>query len=219
MNCFSHALPFLDDAYMAVGCCLPDWLGAADRRVRVREKAAATFANAPDGRVASLARGIIQHHQDDRWFHQTEAFVQLSMQLSVEARARLGDEPGFRPGLLGHIVIELMLDAYLHQTRAGKLAHYYEQVASTDAELVQATVNQIAPRTTEKLVRYFAIFLRERYLFDYAEDARLMYRMNRVLERVKLRPVYDELNEWLPSVRQRVYDRASSLLPQHVLRV
>lgn len=217
MNSFSHALPFLDDPYMAIGCSLPDWLGAADRRVRVREQAAAKFLDHEDRRVASLARGIVQHHQDDRWFHQTQAFTELSMQLAVESRELLEGEPGFRPGLLGHIIIELMLDAYLHETLDGRLERFYEIVADANAELVEQTVNEISKRSTDQLVPYFQIFLRERYLFDYSENDRLMYRMNRVFMRIKLEPIGSEIDDWLPSVRERVYDRVTELLPSQVL--
>lgn len=215
MNCFTHALPFLDDPYMAIGCGIPDWLGAADRRVRVREQAAAPFRRDPDFRLAALASGIAQHHQDDRWFHQTDVFVNLSMQLSIEARERLGDEAGFRPGLLGHIVIELLLDAYLDAEHPGKLEQYYELVAAVDPELVQKYINRMAKRTTDRLVWYFEIFLRERYIFDYADDQRMLYRINRVFERVRLEPIRSELDAWLPSVRQRVYEQANALLVHH----
>lgn len=215
MNCFTHALPFLNDPYFAVGSCLPDWLGAVDRKVRVREKASEAFFQDGDDNVASLAKGIAQHHQDDHWFHQTHAFSMLSMQLSLECRERLGDEAGFRPGLLGHIIIELMLDAHLDAKFPGKLQTYYEAVESVNAEFVQETVNRIATKSTSKLVWYFEVFLRERYLFDYADDDRLLYRMNHVFKRVKLPPIGSELDDWLPTVRNRVYQQAPQLLENH----
>lgn len=217
MNCFTHALPFLDDPYMAVGSCLPDWLGAVDRKVRVREKVAEPFCEDDDPLVASLAKGIVQHHRDDHWFHQTDAFAQLSMQLSLECRQRLGDEAGFRPGLLGHIVIELLLDAYLESKYPGKLEAYYQLVESVDPEFVQDTVNRLAKKPTDKLVWYFEVFLRERYIFDYADDKRLLYRMNRVFQRVKLEPIGNELDTWMPKVRERVYGQATALLEEYPL--
>ena len=139
------------------------------------------------------------------------------MTLSVESRERLGDHLGHRPGLLGHIIIELLLDAYLHETRSGKLPEFYQLVESADAGFVQSAVNRMGRRTTENLVRYFEIFLRERYVFDYSDDRRLIYRINRVFERVRLKPIGEELKDWLPKVRQRVYDQANALLPHHVL--
>ena len=217
MNCFTHALPFLDDPYVAVGSCLPDWLGAVDRKVRVREKTAEPYCDDENPMIASLAKGIVQHHRDDHWFHQTDAFAQLSMQLSLESRELLGDEAGFRPGLLGHIVIELLLDAYLEKQYPGKLEEYYQVVKSVDAEFVQDTVNRLAKKPTGKLVWYFEVFLSERYIFDYADNSRLMYRMNRVFQRVKLTPIGSELDTWMPTVRERVYDQANALLAEYPL--
>lgn len=197
---------------MSVGCGLPDWLGAADRKVRAREKLFQPLCEDADPITSSLAKGIVQHHRDDRWFHQTATFVDMSMQFSLEVRERLGGEAGFRPGLMGHIVIELLLDAWLHEQFPGKLEDYYQAVASVDAERVQATVNQFTKKPTERLVWYFGLFLRERYIFDYADDQRLLYRLNRVFERVKLKPIEGELDRWLPSARSRVYQHASTLL-------
>ena len=84
MNCFTHALPYLDDPPFMVGCCLPDWLGAVDRKCRLREKAAREFVADPDPLLAAVARGVIQHHQDDRWFHQTPAFAELTASFTTK---------------------------------------------------------------------------------------------------------------------------------------
>lgn len=219
MNCFTHALPFLDDPYYAVGSCIPDWLSAVDRKVRTREKLALPYVEDTDPIVASLAKGVIQHHRDDDWFHQTHAFADLSMRFSLEIRDCLDGEAGFRAGLMGHIVIELMLDAYLDAKFPGKLEELYKGVATVDPKVVQSTVNLFAKRDTENLVRYIEGFLRERYIFDYADDQRLLYRVNRVFARVKLEPFEDQLNEWLPTARVRVYEQASDLLANYPIAI
>ena len=77
----------------------------------------------------------------------------------------------------------------------------------------------MSTRPTEKLAEYFHIFLRERYLFDYSDDQRLLYRVNHVLRRVKLNPVSEEILDWLPPARERVYESASSLLNEYALPV
>ena len=61
MNCFSHALPFLDDPVLAVGTCIPDWLAACDRKCRASEKKAELFVDHEDPFVASIARGVVWH--------------------------------------------------------------------------------------------------------------------------------------------------------------
>lgn len=220
MNCFSHALPFLDrdDPYFVVGTCIPDWLSAADRKCRAREKRAAEFADDESPELASLARGIVQHHQDDHWFHQTPVFTELSMKFSVELRELLKGDAGFRPGLIGHILIEVLLDSYLHKNYPGQLENYYQQVISVIPELVQKSVNRFATRPTEVLAHFIDRFIDARYLFDYVDDRKLMMRVNNVLKRVKLKSVEDRIDDWIPSARARVYDQVSGLLPKYQLR-
>ena len=216
MNSFCHALPFLNKGiYFPIGCALPDWLGAVDRRCRVRKNGASKYLDSSDPVLSELAGGIIQHIDDDRWFHSTDRFSELSMQFAVELRELLTDEPGFRPGFLGHIIIELILDGFLHINNPGKLDQFYEMVANCDPPAIQTAVNRMATRPTDLLERYFAIFLRERYLYDYEDDARLMYRVNHVLKRVKLNPVGDEIMPWVATARVKVYESAPDLLESY----
>ena len=219
MNCFTHALPFLDreDPYFVVGTCIPDWLSAVDRKCRTREKHAVEYTADDDSKMASLASGIVQHHQDDYWFHQTPAFTQLSMKFSVELRNLLAGDAGFRPGLLGHILIEVLLDAYLHKKFPGKLEKYYQQVVATIPDVVQKSINRFATKPTDLLVKYMPKFIEARYLFDYVDDQRLMMRINNVLKRAKLRTVDDRVFQWLPSARERVYEQVPGLLSNYQL--
>ena len=183
MNSFSHAFRFLDGhPYFAIGCALPDWLGAVDRRCRVRKNGAQPKLVDKDPIVSNIAAGIIQHIDDDRWFHADQAFVELNLAFAVELRELLKDEPGFRPGFLGHIIIELILDGYLHQAYPGHLESFYEIVRNSKPAAIQDAVCQMATRPTDKLAPYFEIFLREKYLFDYVDDERLIYRINYVLK-------------------------------------
>ena len=219
MNCFTHGLPFLDKPVFMVGCCVPDWLSAADRKCRAREKLAAKFVDHEDAFVATLAQGIMQHHHDDHWFHQTRAFAELTLELTVDVKEVLDGDAGHRPSLLGHIVIELLLDAYLHQQNPGKLKVYFQQVASVDAKQLQDAVSLIATRPTEKLVGYHEAYIKSKFLFDYADDRLLLSRLNGVMRRVKLPELDERLIDWITQTRQKVYDRATDLLPQYSVPV
>ncbi len=213
MNCFSHAIRFLDrDAYFVVGTCVPDWLSMVARKTRVREKLANAFVADPRPEMAQLSQGIVQHHQDDHWFHSLPTFVQLNLQLSIELRDLLGSDAGFRPHLVGHVLIEVLMDGYLHSNNPGQLDRYYELVKSVDAEMLQNMINQIAKTPTDNVVPFLPKFITEAYLYDYIDDQRVHYRLNRVLNRVKLSSLPDSFLDWLPSARQRVYDLAPVLL-------
>ncbi len=219
MNCFTHALPFLDRPVFMVGCCVPDWLSSADRKCRAREKLAAKFVDDSDPFVAEVASGIMQHHHDDVWFHQTKAFGYWSVHFTRELADIFVGEEGFRPSLIGHVVIELLLDAYLTTEYPGKLDRYYEQVGSVDASQLQDAISQIATRPTEDLQPYVDKYLQSRFLFDYLDDDRLAFRLNGIMKRVKLPPLDDRIVEWLPTVRERVYANAASLLDQYPITI
>src|SRR5262245_57450005 len=125
MNYFAHGRAFVDDPYFLAGTAVPDWLNVVDRRVRVRSKHAAAHLDAADPRIARVAAGVLQHCQDDAWFHNTRAFAELSLSLCGMLRQRLPADEGFRPYFLGHILVEILLDAALIAEQPERLEAYY----------------------------------------------------------------------------------------------
>ena len=101
--------------------------------------------------MSATARGVVQHHQDDDWFHRTPVFNELILNFAVELRELFGNERTMRPSFVGHILVEMFLDAYLTQQHPGKLELFYQQVATVDAEAIQSAVNLFATRPTDKL--------------------------------------------------------------------
>lgn len=216
MNCFSHAYPFLDrDPYFVVGTCVPDWLSMVARKTRAREKNAVLYMSDQQSEVAELAAGIVQHHRDDHWFHDCREFVELNLQFSIELRELLGSDAGFRPHLAGHILIEVLLDGYLQEKTdngKAKLDQYYAMVQQVDPKIVEQVINRIAAKPTDKINWFLPKFINEAYLYDYVDDDRVHYRLNRVLKSVKLAELPDEFLDWLPHARKRVYDQAAVML-------
>jgi hypothetical protein len=204
MNYFAHGRRFLEDPYVLAGTAIPDWLNVADRRVRMRGKHAATLVSDDDPRIAAVARGVMQHHHDDDWFHRTPAFAELSWSFTAEIRDALAPDDGLRPSFLGHILVELLLDATLIAEAPNELESYYEALASVDPAVVQAAVNRAAPRQTERLAPLIPLFIASRFLFDYLEDERLLDRLNGVMGRVRLPPLPRSFLAILPDARRRV---------------
>ena len=204
MNYFAHALPFLDDPYFAAGTGVPDWLTVVDRRVRVRSKHAERFGDDPHAPTASVARGIIRHIRDDSRFHQTRAFLELSLALTGLFREVLDESSGFRPACLGHLLVEVLLDASLIADDPARLEAYYRALGSVEGRQVQDAVNRMAPRPTARLALMISRFCREGTLWDYQEDAKLMVRLNQVMRRVGFAQLPDRFREVLPEARLRV---------------
>ncbi len=219
MNCFSHALPSLDNAYVAAGSCIPDWLGAADRKCRARERKATPFIEHEDPIVAAVAQGIVNHHQDDHWFHTNTTFQQMNIKFAVEIRELLDKERGMRTGFVGHVLIELFLDAWLHKRFPGKLEYYYEQLETIDPEKTQAVVNLFSSNKTDKLAGAIRRVIKDRYLFDYSENSTTLYRINRVLKHIGLEKIDDRILPWMVTARERVYDQVPDLLDQYAIEL
>lgn len=212
MNYFAHARHFLADPYFAAGTAVPDWLTVVDRQVRLRAKHVATWTEDPDPRAAAVARGVLQHFRDDARFHETRAFAETSLALTVQVRDSLAGESGFRPSFLGHLLVEVLLDATLIEEDPQRLEQYYQAIGSVDGLFIQQTVNRMAPRPTERLAWLVAGFSGERFLSDYAQDARLWTRLNQIMRRVQLPPLPERFTEILPAARRMVADRRTELL-------
>ena len=212
MNYFAHGRLFVDDPYFLAGTAVPDWLNVVDRRLRVRSHQARLHVDAPDERVARLAAGILQHCQDDAWFHGTRAFAELSLEVCRLLRERLPADDGFRPHFLGHILVEILLDAALIADDPARLDAYYDAIDRLDGHAVEAAVGTIGPRPPANLGTFIGLFSRERFLSDYLDDAKLLFRLNQVMRRVGLPLLPRGFEETLAVVRPLVRDRVDELL-------
>ncbi len=212
MNYFAHGRRYTHDPYFMTGTGVPDWLSVVDRKVRVRLNAVEAFDADGDPQVAAVARGIRQHLVDDDWFHRTPAFAELSWQLTVTVRDALTPDPGLRPQLLGHILVEVLLDDALIAADPAGLDAYYAALETVDTSVVQTTVNRLAKRPTDKLAAMIEHFARLRILSDYRDDEKLWTRLNQVMRRVKLVELPRDFMQVFPESRRLVADRAGDLL-------
>jgi hypothetical protein len=212
MNYFAHAFTFLDDPYFAAGTGIPDWLTVADRECRIRLKHAQPFVEDPDPTTAAVARGVTQHIRDDMQFHGTKAFVELSLELTAKCGVHLNGETGLRPAFLGHLLVEVLLDAGLIAADHGRLEAYYRALSTVDPEVIQEVINRIAQRPTQRLAAMISGFCRHRILWDYLEDAKLLVRLNQVMQRVGMAQLPGSFVDLLPDARQRVDRRTAELL-------
>ena len=70
----------------------------------------------------------------------------------------------------------------------------------------------MAARPTERLAFFIELFRRERVLWDYLEDGKLMVRLNQVMRRVGLDVLPDTFAALLPAARKLVAQRKNALL-------
>ncbi len=217
MNYFAHGRHLVDMPLVMAGTAVPDWLSVVDRRVRARAKLAKPWIDDADPVLAGVARGVVLHHHDDAWFHQTRAFAELSMQFTLDVRQALDGEAGFRPnfmghGFLGHILVEILLDAALIEQDIKQLDAYYEAMERLDPTRIAGAVDQMTTGRAERLAELIGLFCRERFLYDYLDDARLRGRLNGVMRRVKLPQLPPSMHAVLAAARHPVRERLAELL-------
>ena len=217
LNFLAHALPSLaatDDhaALRALATGLPDLLSVADRKVRLRARMLAD-PDPADPALVAVCEGVRRHLRDDGWFHATPAFAEVTAELGVTLRETFGPGDGFRSGFLGHIGAEMLLDDVLRERVPGSLDRYYAACDAVDPAEVQRCVNALHPAGTDRLAKVVVGFRESRFLEDYADPDRLLYRMNQVCKRVKLVPLPGAAAGVLADARAMVDDRRFDLLP------
>ncbi|MGH7129441.1 MAG: hypothetical protein ACREJB_01095 [Planctomycetaceae bacterium] len=213
MNYFAHGLRFIDRPGLLAGTAVPDWLGVSDRKTRMRPALVEPCVSSPDALQAEVAAGVLQHLADDCWFHKTRAFYEVSGELARRFRERLGGEDGVRPTFLGHVALEMTLDRVLIRRDPDRLAEYYAALESIDPQRIQAAVNRMARQPASRLAEFITLFLKERFLEEYLDPARLLFRLNQVQRRVRLKPLPDEAQAVLAAAERIVAERLDELLP------
>ncbi|MDA1015151.1 MAG: hypothetical protein O3A00_11950 [Planctomycetota bacterium] len=203
----------MDRPEFLAGTAVPDLLSVADRKVRMRLKRVQPFLDHPNKRTSEIAAGIAQHLHDDDWFHRTPGFLNVTEAVAALFRELLGTDDGFRPGFLGHIASELLLDAALIERDSGRLDAYYAAMQTVDAENLQAVVNLMGTAQTERLASFVDAFRQVQFLRDYRDPERLLFRLNQVMRRVRLPQLPDTTIAILARAYVVVQDRVRDLLP------
>lgn len=216
MNYFAHGRDFIDDPYFLAGTALPDWLSVVDRRARLRPANLEPHLVADDSPLCSLVQGVLQHQRDDAWFHATRAFAELSNEFCRLLGGILTADAGFRPYFVGHVLVEVLLDASLVERDPGRLNAYYTLLAAVDLDELAVCATQLTSRDVAVLRHFVPAFLRERFLNDYLDDELLLLRMNQVMRRVRLSPLPSDVCQILPRARAMVERRLGELIPDRI---
>ena len=213
MNYFAHGHRYVDRPYLLVGTAIPDLLSVSDRRVRMRTRNVAPFCEDDDPIQAEIASGVLQHLHDDQWFHGTRGFAEVTAEIGRAYRDVLDSDDDFRPGFLGHITTELILDGVLIEDDPSLLDAYYDAFLQVNPIRVQSAVNRMARDSAENLAQFVPLFVREEFLRDYREPRRMLFRLNQVMRRIKLKQLPDSVEEVIAAGWTIVADRVTDLLP------
>ncbi|GIX05121.1 MAG: hypothetical protein KatS3mg114_0990 [Planctomycetaceae bacterium] len=213
MNYFTHGLAYVAEPWLLAGTALPDWLAAWERPARLRRNDLQRWQNDAAPHEQLLATGALKHLQDDQWFHSQPAFYAVCGQLTLEYRKQLGDHPALRCSLAPHIALEMLLDARLAMLYPERLDQYYDSLRRVDGDQLLSCVSRWTQRTLTALPHFWQYFVTSQYIRDYAEDAKVLNRLNQVLTRVPLSPLPPQALGWIQIARKIVYSHLERLLP------
>ncbi|MCE9635156.1 MAG: hypothetical protein K8T90_05555 [Planctomycetes bacterium] len=217
MNYLAHGFRHTSDPWFLAGTAAPDWLRMIDRRLRISRERAAAAADDPDPRVADLARGVLRHLAEDAAFHSSEAFHDATSALGALVRTAVrvvpdGDPRVLRPSFVAHLLVETLLDAEIMRDDPGALDRYYAAVASIDADEIQSVAAHVTPIPPAGLADLVRRFVASRFVADYADDARLLRRIDAVFRRLRQPEVSPFLLPTMPEARRIVREHAVALL-------
>ena len=110
--------------------------------------------------------------------------------------------------------MELLLDAELIRREPDLLDEYYQVMESLDGERVEKLVSTMTTKPASGLARLLVGFCRERFLYDYLQDATLLRRLNQVMKRVGLEQIPAAAASLVSTMRPLVSDQADQLLAE-----
>ncbi len=213
VNYLAHAYRYFSDSDFVLGTQVPDFLNMVDRKARARSKQAMLHLKSPDSFLSRVAAGVVQHHRDDQAFHGSSEFLMLQERLSAHLRSHSPDPRGMRSWFTAHIAIEMLMDGALHEQSPGILDELYSIYRRCDVQQFRQTVETLTGRSLPTLDKQYAFFLSEKFLYDYSTDAGLLYRINRILQRVGLEPFLPDQGQWVKVARSWVSNHLSTLMP------
>jgi hypothetical protein len=196
VNYLAHALAFLDvgaadtvddghHAFRVAGTALPDWLRVVDKRARLRPDVLDEVVVDDDARFAALRDGARRHHDDDLRFHADDAFDVIASDVAARLRAL---DPGLRASTLGHVLVEMLVDAALMQARPGLIERYYDVLDDVDEARVAAFARRATRRPLVHAEHLIDRFRRTRFLLAYRDDEGLLDCLVGVCRRAGLQP-------------------------------
>ncbi len=182
MNYLCHARDCLDRPFELLGAILPDWLRILDRRARLRPWMVEGRAAAPGSPRAEIHSGLRRHFEDDRWFHATPAFGEVTGEIARRIRTIHPDRPErrLRASFYAHILLEMLLDSWLMEERPDISREFAGAIAALDPQTVADEAGRIAPHPVSGLESMIERFTDPRVLHGYQDDAEVVRRLDRM---------------------------------------
>lgn len=185
MNYLSHFYfdTISEDSYYVMGIALPDLSKMANRTWNLHpHKHVEKFEDNPI--LKSIHSGWERHVQVDGLFHNSNYFKENADFIRDKIKKIHNIHPKIRPFVLGHIGLELLLDAVLLRKGIIDLKKYYTHLKKVDPTIINnfLRLNGINPENRFEMV--LSRFIEVQYLASYNNNENLSYGLKRISERI-----------------------------------
>ena len=191
MNFLSHY--YLDrienKPYHNFGLILPDLMSMYKRKWKITDKALKYNLNQVE---AQLVTGVIKHNKLDSFFHQSDYFIKYThiiKDIIVKNNIKYHKN---RLHFISHILLELLIDRIIIIKDKNVLREFYNDLDQIDWHVLENFFMKIELKTDIGFHGYIIKFIRRKYLYKYLNSHRIIFIMNRILQKVSLPPISDQ---------------------------
>lgn len=185
MNFFSHFLIGGDYAQpdKTLGKLWPDFLRIIDKSLRLSHKKADDL---PDT-LANFQEGIALHLATDRYFHDSAWFHHQEVVLKQAWDALgLSGRHQYRY-FFTHVLLEMLLDRVMIRRKPELLGQLYESLGRVERATLTTFFRYKGWEKFEaQSWQFLQRFVESAYLYEYTDNDRLLYALDRVAHRVGL---------------------------------
>jgi len=191
MNFISHYYLFHpnENPEFISGLILPDITRKAHKRFRITQE-----FNKIDERFNDLQKGIYNHFETDKIFHDAVFFKTHTAALKQIAKQNLVFDRDKYTFFFAHLVFEMMIDKILLEREPSIGNHFYDMLLQTDQQVLY---DYIVAIKSEKYLNgfkvYYKRFLESQYLKKYTKTGGLAYAIKRVFANATL--ISSSINE------------------------
>lgn len=172
-----------DSPDRTLGKILPDLIRSVDKRLRITHKSVEDLPQ----QLQELSAGIELHLQTDVYFHNSAWFQEKERYIKKSLAAMPLPKRFKYRYFFAHVLVEMLLDRVVMKQEPQLLDGFYHSLSGVEkATLTHYFQYKGWDAHLDKCWQVLQRFLASQYLYQYTDNAQLLYALGRVAQRVDL---------------------------------